>query len=509
MTDENSMAVEPMDEHNRVLVENTHPAGWTNPVPRGRYNLVVIGAGAAGLVTAVGAAGLGAKVALIERNLLGGDCLNYGCVPSKALLRAAKSAAERRNAAKFGATTGDVNINFAAVMERVRRVRSEISAHDSAARFTSLGIDVYFGEARFVDSTTIEVNGQRLAFRSAVIATGARPFVPEIPGLRDARYFTNETIFTLTEQPKRMIVLGGGPIGCELAQAFQRLGTNVTIVEAVDRLLPREGDDAGAVVRSALERDGATILTNSTLAHVANERGEQAAVIRDANGEHRLPFDAILVAVGRAPNVDGMNLSAVGVAYDAKSGVKIDDFLATTNPSIYAVGDVCLPLKFTHAADASARAVIRNALFGFAPRQRFSMATIPWCTYTDPEVAHIGISERDASNQNIAIDTIHVPMADMDRARTDGCEEGFLKIHLAKGTDRIAGATIVCPNAGELIGLISIAMSNGLGLRAIGGTVLPYPTLSESIRRAADAHNRTRLTPAVARLFKTILGWRR
>ncbi|MBI4161338.1 MAG: mercuric reductase, partial [Acidobacteria bacterium] len=374
----------PDDAHNRALVENVHPPAWVNPTPTGRYNLVVLGAGTAGLVSAVGAAGLGAKVAIVEKHLLGGDCLNFGCVPSKGVLRAARAVHAVRHAEALGVRTGGpVDFDFAAAMERMRRLRAGISQKDSAHRLARLGVDVFLGEARFVAPDAVEVDGRRLAFSRAVIATGARAAGLPIPGLADAGFLTNETVFSLTRLPRRLIVIGGGPIGCELAQAFRRFGSELSILSLGSRLLPREDEDAAAVLAARFQRDGIHLALGAKIQRVERRRDGKAVVFERDGRQEVVTGDEILVGVGRVPNVEGLGLEAAGVECD-KTGVKVDDYLRTTNRRIYAAGDICSVYKFTHAADAMARVVLRNALF--FGREKASDLVIPWCTYTDPEV---------------------------------------------------------------------------------------------------------------------------
>lgn len=489
------------DKYDRQLLEQVHPPAWRDPEPRERYHLVVIGAGTAGLVTAAAAAGLGARVALVERNLMGGDCLNVGCVPSKAVIRAARAWREGRDAqARFGAPAvadGDDG-DFAAAMRRMRRLRATLSPVDSAARFRDLGVDVFLGDGRFVADDAVEVNGKRLAFRRAVIASGARAAVPPIAGLDRSGCHTNETIFTLTTRPGALVVLGGGPIGCELAQAFARLGTRVTMINQDARILPREDADASAVVQAAMERDGVTILNSAQARRVDRSDGVEIHVQR-SDGDTTVSGDTLLVATGRTPNVNGLGLDDANVRYDEKQGISVDDRLRTTNSRIYAVGDACSALKFTHAADFQARLVVQNALF--FGRGRASALVTPWVTFTSPEVAHVGITEAEAKERNVAVDVITVQMHDVDRATLDDEREGFCKIVLARGTDRILGATLVSEHAGETIGEVALAMTAGLGLGAIGKTMHPYPTQAEVLRKAADAWRRRKLTPVVKRLF--------
>ncbi|RII26414.1 MAG: mercuric reductase [Geobacter sp.] len=499
----------PDDGHNRILTANVHPAGWVNPTPTGRYNLVVIGGGTAGLVCAAGAAGLGAKVALVERHLLGGDCLNVGCVPSKGLIRAARAAHDACSGTAFGIRGGDrITVDFAAAMERMRRLRSEISPHDSARRFRDdLGVDVYFGQASFAESDCIEVDGTRLFFHRAAICTGARAAALPIPGLKEAGYLTNETVFSLTELPSRLAVIGAGPIGCELAQSFARFGSRVTLIEAAPRILGREDRDGADILHAAFVREGIDLRLGVNFLRVET-RGDDKAIVMERNGvAEEVVVDRILVGVGRTPNVEGLNLERGGIAYDAQVGITVTDTLQTTNPRVYAAGDTCSPWKFTHTADAQARIVIANALF--MGRQKTSALTIPWCTYTDPEIAHVGFYERDAEAKGVEVTTLTVPLADVDRAVLDGETEGFARVHLKKGSDRILGATIVARHAGEMINELSLAIAAGLGLSAIARTIHPYPTQAEAIRKLADAHNRTRLTPFIKRALSAWLAWQR
>lgn len=502
--------VPPDDELNRSLIANVHPADWRNPTPPGRYNLVVIGAGTAGLITAAGAAGLGARVALIERHLMGGDCLNVGCVPSKTLIRASRAAFDARDAARFGIHGAeDSDADFGAVMRRVRAVRARISANDAARRFRDeKGVDVYLGEARFTDADTVEVDGQRLRFRKAVIATGARPTAPPIPGLAETGFLTNETVFTLTERPRRLAVIGAGPIGCELAQAFQRLGSAVTLFHDRAHVLDREDADAAAIVQAQFGRDGIDLQLSAQLAAVRRDGDEIVVRYRDASGEEReARVDRILVAAGRAPNVEQLGLEQVGVEVDARRGVRVDDHLRTTNPRILACGDVCMEWKFTHAADFAARIVIQNALF--FGRKRLSALHMPWTTYTDPEVAHVGLYEDAARQRGIAVDTYRRPFAEVDRAIADGEEDGFVNVMTRKGTGEILGATVVARHAGDMISELTLAMVAKVGLGTLANAIHPYPTQAEAIRQIGDMYNRTRLTPTVKRLFSALLAFQR
>ena len=495
------------NEHDRDLVGNVHPPGWVDPEPAGRYNLVVIGAGTAGLVTAAGAAGLGARVALIERNLMGGDCLNVGCVPSKGVIRSGRAAADVRDASRFGVVVpAGVRIDFAAAMDRMRRARARISKVDSARRFRDLGVDVFLGDARFTGGDVVEVNGKSLRFKKAVIATGGRAILPRIEGIEAAGVLTNETVFNLTELPRRFLVVGGGPLGLEAAQAFARLGAEVTVIELADRFLPREDPDAAEIVARALDADGIRVHLGSKVTRIESPGGVKTVHVETPEAEKVFEVDEILLAIGRAPNVDGLGLEQVGVEFD-ENGVKVDDRLRTTNRRIFAAGDAAIPHKFTHTADYSARIVIQNALF--MGRKKLSALTVPWTTYTDPEVAHVGMYEADAAARGIEVETFKVEMSDVDRAILDGDEDGFVKIHVKKGTDRILGATIVARHAGDLISEISLAMVHGIGLGSIASVIHPYPTQADAIRKAGDAYNRTRLTPFVKNLFNRWLSWTR
>jgi len=501
-------ATQPLDEHNRRLVENVHPLAWVDPEPfTGRYNLVVIGAGTAGLVSAAAAAGLGAKVALIERALMGGDCLNVGCVPSKALLRSARACAEARRAAAYGLRVPEVQVDFAAVMERMRRLRAQQSPQDSAERFRTLGVDLYLGDARFVATDAVEVNGRRLRFRRACIATGTRPLVPPIPDLAEAGFLTNETVFSLTELPLRLAVVGAGPIGCELAQAFARFGSEVSLIEMQERILPGDDRDAAAHIERALREDGVQILTRTKLAEVRSNGTLKRLALETKEGRSELAVDAVLLGVGRAPNVEGLELERAGVDYDRKAGVRVNERLQSTNRRVFAAGDIGFPYKFTHTADATARLVVRNALF--FGRAKTSALTIPWCTYTDPELAHVGLSAEEAAARNVAIDTYTVELPEVDRAVLDGEDDGFLKVHVRHGSDRIVGATLVASHAGELISELTLAMVARAGLGTLARTIHPYPTQAEALRKAGDAYNRARLTSRVKRVLKWYFAARR
>ena len=480
------MPPEPEDESDHALLAHVHPPEWRNPEPAPLYDLVVVGGGTAGLVCAAGAAGLGARVALVERARLGGDCLHTGCVPSKALLRSARAVWEARSGAASG-VSADPRVDFPAVMARLRQRRMDLAPHDSAARFTSLGVDVFFGDASFSDRRTVGVDGLSLRFRRAVIATGARPGTPPIPGLSETPYLSSDNLFALTALPRSLVVLGAGPIGCEMAQAFALLGACVTLVDTSPRVLPRDDEDAGAIVARALERSGVRLLLGVRPERVA--RGTEGVTVSSAAGS--VTADALLVATGRAPNIERLNLAAAGVG-SGTSGVAVDDRLRTSNPRIYAAGDVCSPYRFTHAADAMARTVVQNALF-FGGK-RAGALIIPWCTFTSPEVAHVGgrIGTDPAPSAEA---TITVRLSEVDRSVVDDESDGFVRIHHVKG--RITGATIVAPHAGELIGHIAHLMRTGGTLSDLSATIVPYPTVAGALRRAGDAYRRGALTPRV------------
>ena len=470
--------------------------------------MVVVGAGTAGLVTANGAAGMGAKVALIERHLMGGDCLNVGCVPSKALIRAAHAVADVRNALNYGVKVkGGFEVDFPAIMERMRKLRAKISTVDSAPRYQSLGIDVFIGDAKFTGPDTVEVNGEKLQFSRACIASGARAHVPPVPGLKEAGYYTNESVFNLTELPKRVVTIGAGPIGCELAQAFARFGSKVELLEPSDHIMSKEDREAAEIVQKFMVEDGIRIHTKMKVTKVEVRGGDKIVTIDQGGKITELACDAILIGAGRVPNVEGMGLEAAGVKYDTRNGVVVNDYLQSTNPHIYAAGDVASKYKFTHAADFLARTVIGNALF--FQRGKASALTIPWCTYTDPEVAHVGAYENELKKDGIPFRTFSQSLEDVDRAILDGEDHGFVKVHLEAKTDKILGATIVARHAGDMINELTLAIKYGIGMGQIAKTIHPYPTQAEAIRKCGDAYNRTKLTPKAKNLTTKLMSWRR
>ncbi len=497
----------PPDDADLERARLVHPPTWRNPQPADKYDLVVLGGGTAGLVSAMGAAGLGARVALVERHFLGGDCLNTGCVPSKAVIRSARAVGEIRRAAALGVTAGAVQVDFATVMGRMRRRRATIAAHDSAERLREAGIDVFFGSASFADDRTIAYHGGRLRFRRAVIATGGRPTAPPVAGLHETPFFTNETIFSLTERPRRLLVIGAGPIGCELAQAFARFGSSVTVLDQAPQVLPRESAAAAAIVRRRMESDGVRFETGIRLDRADALPGEiRLHYFRDGERQERASVtgEVLLVAAGRAPNIEGLRLDLAGIKATPR-GVSVNDRLQTSNPRVYASGDVCSDYKFTHAADAMSRIVIQNALF--FGRRTASALVIPWVTYTDPEVAHLGVSEAEVANSGGRLQTIAVPLADVDRAVVDDETDGFVRVHHERG--RLRGCTIVAPHAGEMIGEVAYAMTHRGTLGALSSTVHPYPTQAEALRKAGDIYRRQSLTPGVRRWLERYFSWTR
>jgi pyruvate/2-oxoglutarate dehydrogenase complex dihydrolipoamide dehydrogenase (E3) component len=422
-------------------------------------------------------------------------------VPSKALIRSAQLAHDGRTP------------DFAAAMERMREIRARISHDDSAKRYREeFGVEIHFGDARFTGPDAVDVAGTTLRFAKAAITSGARAAAPPIPGLAEAGFLDNESIFTLTERPRRLAVIGSGPIGCELAQAFRRLGSEVTLLEAAPQILTREDPDAAAIVQAAFVREGIELVLGCRIERVESRGGERIVHVTDPRaGARALAFDAILVGAGRAPNVEEMGLEQAGVRFDPKRGIEVDDFLRTSNPRIYAAGDCAMEWKFTHAADAAAKIVVQNALFSFGPlgKKRLSRLVMPWCTYTDPEIAHVGLYERDAKARGIALDTYAVPIARANRAVTDGQEEGLVKIHVKKGTAEIVGGTVVAAHAGDLITQLTLAITQKIPLGAFTSVIYPYPTQGEALKAAAGLYTRGRLTPTVKRIFETVLRLRR
>ena len=475
------------DDFDRKWTTLVAPPDYVNPTPQDRYHLVVIGAGPAGLVTAIAAAGLGARVALIERHRMGGDCLNVGCVPSKALLEASRQPGS----------------DFQSAFSSMREVRAGIATHDSVERYTQAGVDVFLGHARFTDSRTVTVDDIVLRARRVVIATGARAALPPIPGLQSIQPLTNESIFALAEKPARLAILGAGPIGCELAEAFARLGVEVRIFEASDRILIRESARAADVIRQSLESLGVDIRLGAKIDSV-ERRGNQVALV---SGDETETADRLLVAAGRTANTDDLNLAAVEVRTNDRGLIVVDSKLRTSNPRIFAAGDVCTALQFTHHADAHARAVVQNALF--LPTARVDSLIVPRCVYTHPELAQVGKTREELDASAAAFDAYTVDYADVDRGRAEHDRSGFVEILTRRGKSEILGATIVGHDAGEQIAPVCVAMANGQGIEAFGKTLLPYPTRAETLKRIADQYSRGRLTPTVKSLFDTFFRWTR
>jgi pyruvate/2-oxoglutarate dehydrogenase complex dihydrolipoamide dehydrogenase (E3) component/uncharacterized membrane protein YdjX (TVP38/TMEM64 family) len=473
------------------------------------YDLVVIGAGSAGLVSAYIGAAVKAKVALIEKHELGGDCLNTGCVPSKALLRSARLLADARESARFGIARLDARFDFADVMARVRRVIVAIAPHDSAERYRGLGVDVIRGEARLVSPWEIDVDGRRLSARSIVVATGARPLVPKIPGLEAVPYVTSDTLWDLQTLPRRFVVLGGGPIGCELAQAFARFGSAVTVVEMAPRLLPREDADVAAVLDRRFTAEGVTIARAHEALRVERADAGDRLVCRHDGREVEIPFDTLLVALGRKANVTGFGLEELGVRLRENGTVAADPWLRSNFPNILVCGDVTGPYQFTHVASHQAWYAAVNGLFAPLWSYRADYRVIPWCTFTEPEVARVGLSEDEARAQGLAVEVTRYGIDDLDRAIADEAAEGFVKVLTAAGSDRILGTTIVGPHAGELIAEHVLAMKHGLGMNKLLGTIHVYPTLMEANRYVAGAWKRAHASPAALRFAERFFAWRR
>jgi pyruvate/2-oxoglutarate dehydrogenase complex dihydrolipoamide dehydrogenase (E3) component len=472
--------------------------------PEDRYNLVVIGGGPAGLATALGAAALGARVALVEKGALGGDSLHTGSVPSKALVRVARAAAEVRRAPEFGLILhGGVELDFGAVIERLERLGARLAARNSAAHLTEKGVEVFFGHGRFADRAHVEVDGRLLHFSRAVVATGSRPLIPPLQGLADVPFLTTDSLYFLRERPRRLAIIGAGPAGGEMAQVFARFGSEVTVFEKEERCLTLEDADAAEIVQRALEQNGVTFRFG--VQEIRFERAEGGVTVHSHSAgrwfvDH---CDRLLLAAGRAPRIEGLNLEAAGVRCD-EAGIIVDSLLRTTNSRVFAAGDVCSQFRYTHAADAQARMVIANALFMAA--DRVDTLLVPRCTYTEPEIAHVGLSEKDAEAAHWG--TLKLSFDDLDRAILDSGEAGLLKIHHDhRGT--IRGATIVAANAGELISEIVLAMNHGVKLSALAFDIHPYPTQAEIIKRAADIYRSRLLTPSILRLLKRFLAWRR
>jgi pyruvate/2-oxoglutarate dehydrogenase complex dihydrolipoamide dehydrogenase (E3) component len=488
-------------------------ARWPKPARFDR-NLVVIGAGAGGLVTAYIASAVKARVTLVEGHRMGGDCLNYGCVPSKALIRSAKAAKQLKQANAMGLREVRGEVDFAAVMRRVRGVIRDIAPHDSVERYTGLGVEVLQGHARITSPWTVEIaladgSHRTLSTRSIVIATGASPFVPPIPGLREAGVLTSDTVWDLDELPGRLVVLGGGPVGCELAQSFARLCSEVTQVEMANRVLAREDPEASELVAASLRADGVRLLTGHQALRVEVVDGQKRLVVRQGDVEFPVPFDRLLCAVGRSPRVTGFGLEELGVALTPRGTVATDPWLRTNLPNLYAVGDVAGPFQLTHAAAHQAWYAAVNALFGRFRKFRADYSVIPWTTFTDPEVARVGLSEVEARERGIAFEVTRYGIDDLDRAIADGTAHGFVKVLTVPGKDRILGVTIVGEHAGDLLAEWVLAMKHGLGLNRILGTLHTYPTLSEASKYAAGEWKRAHVPHRLMPWLERFHAWER
>jgi pyruvate/2-oxoglutarate dehydrogenase complex dihydrolipoamide dehydrogenase (E3) component len=488
-------------------VRRTH-ARWPRP---GRFdrNLTVIGAGAAGLVASYIAAATRAKVTLIEANKMGGDCLNFGCVPSKTLIRSAAFLRQARHAGDLGIASATVEYDFADVMARVHRVINTVEPHDSVERYTKLGVEVIQGKARITSPWTVEVNGRTMTTRAIVIATGSSPIIPPIPGLDQVRYYTSDTIWSLTERPERLLVLGGGPIGCELAQAFARLDCRVTQVERAG-LMEREDADAVALVEAALRDDGVRLLTQTSAVRCERNGADQYLVVRHRDGaEEALQFDAMLCATGRTAHTEGFGLEELGIPISPKRTIETDEWLQTLYPNIYACGDVSGPYQFTHVAAHQGWYASVNALFGAVKRFKVDYSVIPWATFTDPEVARAGLSENEAKKQDIAYEVARYSLQDLDRAITDEAAHGFVKLLTVPGKDRILGVTIVGMHASDLLAEFVLAMKQGLGLNKILGTIHTYPTWPEANKHAAGEWRRMHVPHRLLDWVQKYHDWRR
>lgn len=485
------------------------PATTNNPPRKFDNNLVVIGAGSAGLVTSYVAAAAKAKVTLIEREAMGGDCLNTGCVPSKAIIRSAKIASYFKRADEFGLKAAPAEVDFPAVMQRVRDVIAKVEPHDSVERYTSLGVDCVAGSARIVSPWEVEVNGRVITTRSIVIATGGRPFVPPIPGIDEVEYLTSDSIWKLDTLPRRLLVLGGGPIGSELAQAFSRLGSEVTQVEKADRILGREDEETSQALMDAFRAEGIRLLTGFTAERFMRDGDEQIAVCVSDSGEERVAFDKVLVALGRRANTDGLDIENAGLSLNENGTLPVNDYLQSAQPHILGCGDVTGPYQLTHAAGFQGWFCAMNALFGNLKRFKVDYSVMPWAVFTDPEIGRVGITAAEAEHQGIPYEVTRYGIDDLDRAMADSEDKGFVKIVTAKGSDKILGATVVGHHAGELITEYVTAMKHGMGLRKILNTIHIYPTLSEANRYAAGEWQKARISPLALRVAERFNRWRR
>lgn len=486
--------------------------GWKKPAHFDR-NLIVIGAGAGGLVSAYIAAAVKASVTLVEKNRMGGDCLYTGCVPSKALIKSAEVAALARHSPRYGLRQLQPETDFAATMERIQSVIEKIEPHDSVERYTALGVDCRQGSARLLSPWEVEISDDKgvhtLTSRNIVIASGASPLVPPFPGLEQVGYLTTETLWTLRENPGRLLILGAGPIGCELAQAFSRLGTTVTQIEMLPRLLPREDEDAATLIVDALRRDGVKLMLSHKAVRFAVENDSKVLYAEHHGSSVRVEFDQVLIAIGRKPNTQGMGLEALGIDTNANGTLKLNDYLQTRLPNIYAVGDVAGPFQFTHTAAHQAWYAAVNALFGRLKKFRVDYSVIPWATFTSPEVARVGLNEQEAQERGVQHEVTVYGIDDLDRAIADGNAEGFVKVLTAPGSDKILGVTIVGNHAGDLIAEYVLAMKHGLGLNKILGTIHIYPTLAEANKYAAGEWKKAHAPQGLLKLVERFHRWQR
>ncbi len=488
-------------------------AKWVHLKPKTfDRNLVVIGAGAAGLVTSYIAAAVKAKVTLVESHKMGGDCLNYGCVPSKALIKTATLARQMRHSSDYGIARADFQLDFAQVMQRVAGIVKAVEPHDSVERYTALGVDVVEGTATIIDPWHVKIvraNGgeQILSTRHIVIATGARPFVPPLPGLEDVGYLTSDTLWALREQPRRLVVLGGGPIGCELAQAFARLGSTVTQIEMAPRLMLREDEDVSAYARQALEADGVAVLSGHKALRCETTGAEKFIIVEAGGQEKRVAFDVLLCAVGRVARLQGYGLEELGV--NVNRTVQVNEYLQTNLPNILAAGDVAGPYQFTHTAAHQAWYAAVNALFGGLKKFKVDYSVIPWCTFIDPEVARVGLNEQEAKEQGVAYEVTRYGIDDLDRAIADSAAHGWVKVLTVPGKDKILGVTIVGVHAGDLLAEFVLAMKHGLGLNKILGTIHTYPTLAEANKYAAGEWKRAHAPAGVLKWVERFHTWQR
>lgn len=471
-------------------------------------NIIVIGAGSGGLISALIAAAVKARVTLIEKHKMGGDCLNTGCVPSKALIKTARFLSDVKNSKKFGVKTATAEFDFSDVMERVQAAIKKIEPHDSIERFTELGVDCITGEARLVSPWSVEVNGRTITARNIILAAGARPFVPPIEGLDAVKWYNSDTLWDLREQPGRMIILGGGPIGCEMAQAFNRLGSEVSLVEMAPRIMIREDEEISAMVQDKFIAEKMNVLCGTRALACRIKDGEQILVCDQGGKEIEIPFDGLIVAIGRRPNVEGYGLEELGVTLRKNNTIETDEFLRTNFDNIYAVGDVTGPFQFTHTASHQAWFATVNSLFGQFKKFKADYSVIPWATFTDPEVARVGLNEIDAKQQNIAYEITTYGIDDLDRAIADSEDHGVVKILTVPGKDIILGVTIVGAHAGDLIAEFVMAMKHKLGLKKILGTIHIYPTMTEANKMAAGVWQKAHAPQKILSLLKRYHHWR-